>query len=522
MLFLHTHDLFARIRIMKLKNLLLVFLLSLLVLLSLFPRSIEVLNGNPVFGIDQGRDYIFVKNIVVEHKLTLIGAELGAGQAGLSYLFHGPGYFYLLAIPFIIFDGNPIGGVFLMLILGLATIAFSVYFTAKFLGWKEGLLMGFLMALCPYLIGQSRFVENHFGTPLFILIVFYFTYLFTKTKKTRFIFLSALFSAFIYNLEVAIAVPLCITLFIYCIFLYKKSFMHKLPYLLCGFLISFSPMLLFELRHGLMGLRSLFSYLFIRHETNASSTPIFIHAKNISDLFIYTFSDSFPGRLLLSQNMQNILMLCFTVLIIFIFFKEKDKIKKGFLVFLILLFPVNFLVFMPLRTIVFQHYLTDLVLAILILLTYCLAWLYKNGYFKLATGITTYLAILFAVGIYSAYNTSIHDYYDHGGLHKLRGKIDAIDFIYKDANKKPFGLLVFSPTVYTYPYDYLVWWYGQRKYNYIPNTEKKGTFYLLIEKDSMKPWTYKGWEETVIKTGKVVYTKTLPSGFIVEKRTSAN
>jgi hypothetical protein len=43
-------------------------------------------------------------------------------------------------------------------------------------------------------------------------------------------------------------------------------------------------------------------------------------------------------------------------------------------------------------------------------------------------------------------------------------------------------------------------------------------FYLLIEPDGAKPWSYKGWEETVVKTGTVVWQKTLPSGFIVEKR----
>lgn len=507
---------------MRIKNLFLVFLLSLLALVSLFPRSIEVLNGNPVFGIDQGRDYMFVKNIVVDYKLTLIGAELGAGQAGLSYLFHGPGYFYMLAIPFIIFDGNPIGGVFLMLVLGLSAIAFSVYFITKFLGWKEGLFMGFLMAVCPYLIGQSRFIENHFGTPILILIVFYFTYLFTKTKKTKFIFWAALFSAFIYNLEVAIAIPLCITLLIYSIFILRAKLIPRLPYMFLGFSISFSPMFIFEFRHGFMGLRSVFTYLFNSNEAHSSSTPILLHAKNILNLFTYTFSDSFPGRLLISQSMQGILMFCFVVLIIFVLQREKEKIKKRFILFLLLLFPVNFLIFMPLRTIVFQHYLTDIILASLILLTYCLSWLCKNEYFKLAISMSIYSFILFAVGIHSAYKTSISDYYDHGGLHKLRGKIEAIDFIYKDANKKPFGLLVFSPTVYTYPYDYLVWWHGQRKYNYIPHSEKKGTFYLLIERDSMKPWTYKGWEETVVKTGKVVYAKTLPSGFIVEKRIATN
>jgi len=60
----------------------LLILLTVIVLLSLFPRSIEALNGNPIFGFDQGREMIAARNIVVNHKLILIGTEVGAGMAG--------------------------------------------------------------------------------------------------------------------------------------------------------------------------------------------------------------------------------------------------------------------------------------------------------------------------------------------------------------------------------------------------------------------------------------------------------
>ena len=112
----------------------------------------------------------------------------------------------------------------------------------------------------------------------------------------------------------------------------------------------------------------------------------------------------------------------------------------------------------------------------------------------------------------------IFDLKDTGGIAKIKGKKDAIDYIYKDAGGKKFGLLVFSPPVYTYPYDYVIQWYGARKYGYIPYNEKKGLFYLLIEVDPEKPWSYKGWLETVVRDGKVINTVTLPSGFIVQKR----
>lgn len=498
------------------KKVFLTFFIILLIFLSLFPRSIDVLNGNPVFGFDHGRDYLAVKHIVIDHKLTLIGAELGAGAAGFSYLFQGPGYYYLLVIPFLIFNGNPVGGVIVMLILGLATIVFGYYFTTKLLGWKAGFITAFLLATSPYLIPQSRFFWNPHAPTLFILIAFYYTYLVTKNRgKKSFIFIAAFFSAFIYNFEIAIAIPLCITLFVYSILLFRKKIILYVS-LFIGFFIGFFPMILFESRHGFMGLHNLFSYLFI-HKSSKESGYILLHSKDILNTFLSSFADSFSGKLLFPPI---IIAFCFIILIIFVFLKEKDKIKKSFIVYLLLLIPVNFLVFSFLRNNIYTYYFTDLTLSYIFLFTYCFTWLFNNRFYKISAGISIYLLILLCIAIINAVRISTYDYQDYGGTAKLKGKIDAIDFIYKDANGKPFGLLVFSPPVYTYPYDYIVWWYGQRKYGYSPYVEKKGTFYLLVEVDGSNPSSYKGWEETVIKTGKVIYTKTLPSGFIVEKRIS--
>ena len=117
-------------------------------------------------------------------------------------------------------------------------------------------------------------------------------------------------------------------------------------------------------------------------------------------------------------------------------------------------------------------------------------------------------------------NVFNYDIRDYGGTAKIKGKIDAIDFIYKDAKGKKFSLFIFSPPIYTYPYDYILWWHAKNKYGYMPDNIKTGTFYTLIEKDNDQPWRHKGWLETVIKDGTVLWEKELLSGFIVQKRLS--
>lgn len=489
----------------------------ILILLSLFPRSVDVLNGNPVFTFDQGRDYLAVKSIVVDKKLTLIGAELGAGSAGISYLFHGPGYFYLLAIPFILFDGDPRGGTVLMLVLGLATIAFGFYFSKKMWGLYAGILTGLLLAASPYLAPQSRFVWNPHGPTLFILLAFYFTYLLTKHAKPLFIFLAAFFSAFTYNFELAVAVPLSITLFLYCIFTFKmKKVEHYIP-LIAGFLLGYLPMLLFELRHGFMGFQSLYTYLLGPSNVATENYPFVQRARDVFGVFLFNFADTFPLRLLIPPLPAFI---AFFALICIAFKKERDKVLKRFLLFLATLIPVSFAIFSNLKSGVYNYYLTELTLAYILLFTYGVTWFYKNNFKKVAAALLSFFVILVILSIPEYIKTSINDYHDYGATAKLKGKIDAIDFIYKDAGKEPFNLLVFSPPVYTYPYDYLIWWYGSRKYNFIPGEEKKGTFYLLIEPDPQKPLSHIGWQQTVIKSGKIIKEIERPSGFIVQKRIS--
>lgn len=167
---------------------------------------------------------------------------------------------------------------------------------------------------------------------------------------------------------------------------------------------------------------------------------------------------------------------------------------------------------------IYIYYLIDLNLTYIFFFSYSF-WSAFNGKNSLIkTYLTLILLLLLANGIISAVKVYSYDINDYGGDAKIKGRIDAIDYIYKDAKKENFGLLVFSPPVYTYPYDYLLWWYGEKKYGYKPNQNKKGLFYLLMEKDASKPFSYKGWMETVVKTGEVIETKQLPSGFIIQKR----
>ncbi len=488
-----------------------IIVVLLVAFLSFFPRSTEVLNQNPIFLFDQGREMQAAKNIVVNHKLILIGTEVGAGQAGLSGIFHGPMYYYMLTVPFVLFNGNPANVVMLMLFFGLATVLFGYYFGQKLFGKFGGLLLALLISISPVFIAQSRFIWSPNPPTFFIFVSLYFTYLLDSKKKT-YIFLAAFFAGFIYNFELAVAVPLSLGLIAYSIFLFRTKIKPYL-YLVLGFILGYLPMFLFEVRHNFLGFRGIVSYFTTKHDSVVASHSNLFYALDHFKSFMDGFRNTFP-----TNYYSYIFLFLIIAFSIYFIVSEKNIKFKHFFSYLIILIPITFLVFAPLKNTVWNIYLLHLNVVYLLLFCYIVYSFFKRKLSKLFMFSLLVIVVLSILGIVSAVKTFNHDYSDYGGTAKLKGKIDAIDYIYKDAKGKPFNLLVFTPPVYTYPYDYLIWWHGQKKYGYIPGSEKKDTFYLLIEKDPGKPWSYEGWLKTVIKEGKIIKTVTLPSGFLVQER----
>src|SRR3989338_5013558 len=126
---------------MAFRKKLLFIVLIFISLLSLFPRAVEILNKNYVFGLDQGRDYLAVKKIVEDHKLTLIGPELGNGYSGISYVFHGPIYYYFLSIPFLLTGGDRMEGLCSCFYLALVQLSCHTSLGSGYtVKWADGYL----------------------------------------------------------------------------------------------------------------------------------------------------------------------------------------------------------------------------------------------------------------------------------------------------------------------------------------------------------------------------------------------
>jgi hypothetical protein len=484
-------------------------------------RVVEVLSGNYLFGFDMGRDYLAAYTIAVNHKLTLIGAEVGAGSAGLNGLFHGPGYFYLIALMYRLFQGDPYGGIVLMFLFGAGALFLSYVTVKKMFGKAAALITLFLVGVSPLIATQSRFIWNSHPTSFFIVLVLYFAYCISKNPRVYAPL--ALFTAgMIYHFELAISVPIVLALCISLPVIYRIKDVRTYLYSLGATIFAFSPFLLFEMRHGWIAVRSLWLYVFggTASSNGISLIRISDHAQsyfnNATNSFIIDWG-------ILPLWVFKALLVGLFISIPVISRKIKDPVKRNFFSFLFLMLCVSYVVLLLLNNSIWDYYLIHAHFVFIYVFAYLgaisISNMHKSIWYKVLSVI---LATFLISMIKSSYTRMVmnyrYDYYDLGGVEKIKGKKMAIDYIYQNAQGKPFSEFTFMAPIYTYPYDYLFKTYAKQKYGYVPGNEKKGLVYLIIEPDGSKPWTYKGWLETVIVGGDIVETKTLITGHIIQKR----
>lgn len=501
------------------KHVLLTLLLAFIFLWGVSLRAVEIVNRNYLFGFDQGRDYLAAYSIVENHKPTLIGAEIGAGSAGLNGIYHGPGYYYLLAVMYILFRGDPYGGLLLMFGFGVGALALTYITTKRIFGGTVALLSLFLVGISPLIVSQSRFIWNHHPSSFFIVLVLYFAYMIPK-KPRLYVPLALFTGGLIYHFELAIAVPVVVALWLSLPIVFRLKDMRTYIYSLLATVGAFAPFILFDSRHGWPAAHTLASYLMGGAGSGISWARIADH--------VWAYLNNGANSFMLEHT--YIVERIFIALSIGLFaalvalaIKVKQRDRRLFFQFLLTLLLTSYGILLFLNNFVWDYYLIQAHFIYMYVFAYVVVSLFPIIRKNKPARISFYVLaafLLFMIG--SSVNRMIinvrYDLVDLGGVAKIKGKQMAIDYIYKDAQGKPFSEFTFMPPIYTYPYDYLFKTYAVKRYGYAPTAEKQGVVYLLIEPDPSKPWTYKGWLETVIVGGDIIDTTTLPTGHIVQKR----
>lgn len=301
----------GKIHKLILKNKILVFIL----LLSLFLR---LYNFRELFYYAHDQDLAgwMIKDIVVDHHLRLIGQETSTRG-----IFIGPVFYYLLIPFYILFNMDPIGGIFMAAILGVFA-TFSFYFIFSRIFYKStGIVAAVLHAVSFYTIFTEREVVPTMSVFLWSIWFFYGIYLLLKGKQKYAYPLLGFLIGLIWNLIFALV--LIVPVIPLAQYLSRKKINFRNLGLGLGALFATSlPLLVFEVRHGFSQTLSLVSALTTKQEDIFRGSEKILRA-------IYLVSKDLTGLLWGSTFDVRFEYVLVVALLVFIFVTVKKVIPRS-------------------------------------------------------------------------------------------------------------------------------------------------------------------------------------------------
>ncbi len=231
------------------------FLIISLALIAIFFRFYQI-KDYVVFLGDEGRDMIIMRNIFTKHDIPFLGPTASVGG---FYL--GPIY-YWMAAPFLLLARfDPVGPSYMVAAFGVATVMLLYKFLKDTVGYWPAIYASYLYAIAPLIVRYSRSSWNPNPLPFFILLLLYLTYRAIKKQKILYyIGVGACMGVAIQLHYLAIIMAPITGLIV----LFNEK-VKKIPVAISlatlGFLITFSPFLLFEIKNNFPNIRTIFEFV---------------------------------------------------------------------------------------------------------------------------------------------------------------------------------------------------------------------------------------------------------------------
>jgi len=229
-------------------------LIVLVLLVAAFLRLYKIRDTLLFLG-DQGRDVLVVKRMLVDHKFTLLGPTASVGG---FYL--GPIYYYFMLLPLWLSRLDPVGPAVMVALVGVAG-AWLIYRLASFLVGKSfALLPAFLWAVSSPLVKSQRFSWNPNVLPFFSLLFFYWAYRWRRHQRPLFLVFAGGCLGVALQLHYLSLILLPLSLVVIFRPPLSRWFKDAL-FMALGGAITFSPFILFELRHRFPNTRTIIDFL---------------------------------------------------------------------------------------------------------------------------------------------------------------------------------------------------------------------------------------------------------------------
>ncbi len=379
----------------------------------------------------------FVKDIVINHHLRLIGQETST-----QGIFIGPIFYYLLVPFYLVSNMDPIGGIFLVLVLGLFTI-YSFYFVfAKVFNKNVGLVASLIYAISFYTVANDHEVVPTMPVILWTVWFFYSLFLILKSKQKQGFLLLGFLLGIVWHLNMALI--LLTPLVIVSLFLSKSKLVFKSVFNgILAFIFMSIPLALFEIRHNFSQTKSLFVSLSTNQHDALTG---FDKVKRV----FYLAAKDLNGLLWGSSIKINFELTLFILLSLGLILLIKTSYKKLILI-LLGWFLLYFLFFSLYSKVVSEYYLNGLITFYIGILAISISYISLQKYGKLLS--------IFIIAIFSIWNINriITQPLNKTGYIERKAVIEEIK---RDSTERGFSCVSISYITdpgYDLGYRYFIW-----------------------------------------------------------------
>jgi hypothetical protein len=434
---------------MKLTNKVIVFIPLILISLLFVILRINPLNNlNVAYTYDQGRDFLKTAEIVLYKNPTFIGPT-----TGIMGIYHGAWWYYFLAIPFIIFKSLPIGFYYFNLFIHLILLAVVFVFAKKYLGLFTAIFSALFIAVSPYFVFVSGFVGNNIMVLPVILPFAVVNFLLIEDKVDKrvglVLLVVGLMLGMIMEFEFAFGLFI-IPAYLILVIAFKPlrkyflNFTHSALFVI-GLILSLSLRILFELKHGFIQSRTLLSFFFKPKLYNPK--PYNDILKDRVNMFAGYYKSIFPN-----DNLAFWFTLALLAVLVLAFF-SKGKLYKKSLVFFTLL---NLLLFV-FSTFYSDNFWSNYYEGIHYLMLFIILIIFSVQLKKPSLVISSIRLILLAALITVSLPLLLKEVKGHPKkLEGLAVQTAVVDYVYdKQVDKSRYCVMVYTPPVVPYTYDYL-------------------------------------------------------------------
>lgn len=412
-------------------------------------RILQSKNFDFPFTYDQARDMLdlrvlgnFVDFRVSGPTTSITGLNLGP----FYYIFNLPAYW--------IGNGNPqtlvTWNILWFLVSGLVIYIFF-YKKDRVLG----LAISAIYLMSPQLFPITRYFWNANSVVYFIVFYYLAFWKYAEDSSTKNTLLWGITAGLVIQFEAAFGSACVLFSLLYVL---GSLNTHKFKWFLVGLIPWFTPQIIYEVTHKFR-----MSNLLIGFFTGAN--PVIgdkIALVDTISLHWKTISVFFEGQFMLPWAVGLGLL----ILAVFVPLVNKTYRKQTFALLTFILFI--FIYF----TLIYRHelkpwYLEGIRVWYIFIVGIAFSLLLKTR------KILMFLVVLFVTRsiILTAIDQSryVEDNAHSNDPKNASNIIQAIDWQYSNANGRPFEAYNFVPETYDFPQQYLYWWYGNKKYKYIPN-----------------------------------------------------